>query len=49
LHELGDAAAHATAVLTMSEAGLFPDGSRSPMRSPQAKKAKPEAHGHPVR
>ena len=27
LQELGDAAAHATAVLTMSRAGLFPDGS----------------------
>ncbi len=49
LHELGDAAAHATGVLTLSKNGLFPDGSRSPMRSPQAKKAKSEAHGHPVR
>ena len=28
LFELGDAAAHATAVLTMSKKGLFPDGSR---------------------
>jgi Zn-dependent M28 family amino/carboxypeptidase len=27
LHELGDAAAHATGVLTMSTSGLFPDGS----------------------
>ncbi|WP_332662449.1 M28 family peptidase [Aeromicrobium sp.] len=27
LHELGDAAAHATGVLTLSKTGLFPDGS----------------------
>ena len=43
LHELGDAAAHATGVLTMSTAGLFPDGSlkgkdnrsKAPSRGPQ--------------
>jgi Zn-dependent M28 family amino/carboxypeptidase len=43
LYELGDAAAHATGVLTMSEAGLFPDGSlkgkesrsTAPSRGPQ--------------
>jgi len=46
--ELGDAAAHATAVLTMSKAGLFPDGSRVPQRQ-QEKGAKLEAHGHPTR
>ena len=28
LSEMGDAAAHATAVLTLSKTGLFPDGSR---------------------
>ena len=33
LHELGDAAAHATGVLTMSKTGLFPDGSRTTQRS----------------
>ncbi len=32
LHELGDAAAHATGVLTLSKAGLFPDGSRVQQR-----------------
>ena len=46
--ELGDAAAHATAVLTMSPAGLFPDGSRVPQRQ-TAKQGSFEAHGHPVR
>ena len=43
LHELGDAAAHATAVLTISKKGLFPDGSlkakkgpaKAPSRGPQ--------------
>lgn len=43
LHELGDAAAHATGVLTMSPSGLFPDGSlkgkesrsKAPSRGPQ--------------
>jgi Zn-dependent M28 family amino/carboxypeptidase len=30
LFELGDAAAHATAILTMSKTGLFPDGSFAP-------------------
>ncbi len=43
LHELGDAAAHATAVLTLSKKGLFPDGSlkgkksaaKAPSRGPQ--------------
>ena len=48
LSELGDAAAHATGVLTMSKAGLFPDGSRVPQRS-TAKQGSFEAHGHPVR
>jgi Zn-dependent M28 family amino/carboxypeptidase len=48
LHELGDAAAHATGVLTMSKAGLFPDGSRVPQRQ-AAKQGSFEAHGHPVR
>jgi Zn-dependent M28 family amino/carboxypeptidase len=48
LSELGDAAAHATAVLTLSKAGLFPDGSRTPQRT-TAKKGSSEAHGHPVR
>ncbi len=49
LHELGDAAAHATGVLTMSETGLFPDGSRVQQRTPLSKKGTQEAHGHPVR
>jgi Zn-dependent M28 family amino/carboxypeptidase len=43
LHELGDAAAHATGVLTLSKTGLFPDGSlkgkgsrsKAPSRGPQ--------------
>ena len=48
LSELGDAAAHATAVLTLSKAGLFPDGSRTPQRT-TAKKGSFQAHGHPVR
>ena len=48
LNELGDAAAHATRVLTMSKAGLFPDGSRVPQRQ-AAKQGSFEAHGHPVR
>ena len=48
LHELGDAAAHATGVMTMSVAGLFPDGSRVPQRQ-AAKQGQFEAHGHPVR
>ena len=48
LNELGDAAAHATGVLTMSKAGLFPDGSRVPQRQ-AAKQGQFEAHGHPVR
>jgi Zn-dependent M28 family amino/carboxypeptidase len=43
LSELGDAAAHATAVLTLSKAGLFPDGSRVPQRQ---KAAKLPAKGH---
>jgi Zn-dependent M28 family amino/carboxypeptidase len=34
LHELGDAAAHATAVLTLSKKGLFPDGSLKAKKSP---------------
>ena len=46
--ELGDAAAHATAMLTMSKTGLFPDGSRVQQRQ-QAKQGAFEAHGHPVR
>lgn len=32
LNELGDAAAHATAVLVLSKTGLFPDGSRQAQR-----------------
>ena len=48
LHEMGDAAAHATAVMTLSEAGLFPDGSRVPQRQ-TAKQDSFQAHGHPVR
>ena len=48
LNELGDAAAHATGVMTMSVAGLFPDGSRVPQRQ-MAKQGSFEAHGHPVR
>jgi Zn-dependent M28 family amino/carboxypeptidase len=48
LNELGDAAAHATGVMTMSKAGLFPDGSRVPQRT-AAKQGSFEAHGHPVR
>jgi Zn-dependent M28 family amino/carboxypeptidase len=43
LKELGDAAAHATAVLTLSKAGLFPDGSRVPQRQ---KAVKLPAKGH---
>lgn len=43
LHELGDAAAHATGVLTLTGSGLFPDGSlkgknsrsKAPSRGPQ--------------
>ena len=46
LKELGDAAAHATAVLTMSKSGLFPDGSRTALRS-KAKLAQ-GARGHAV-
>jgi Zn-dependent M28 family amino/carboxypeptidase len=34
LYELGDAAAHATAVLTLSKKGLFPDGSLKAKKSP---------------
>ncbi len=50
LHELGDAAAHATAVLTRSKAGLFPDGSRVQQHKMKAKAGKKlEAHGHPTR
>ncbi len=48
LHELGDAAAHATGVMTKSKAGLFPDGSRVAQRQ-AAKQGSFEAHGHPVR
>ncbi|MGH3458348.1 M28 family peptidase [Aeromicrobium sp.] len=48
LHELGDAAAHATGVMTMSKAGLFTDGSRTPQRT-TAKQGSGEAHGHPAR
>ena len=48
LSELGDAAADATGVMTMSKAGLFPDGSRVPQRQ-AAKQGQFEAHGHPVR
>jgi Zn-dependent M28 family amino/carboxypeptidase len=48
LHEMGDAAAHATAVMTLSKAGLFPDGSRVPQRK-AAKQGAFEAHGHSVR
>ena len=48
LHELGDAAAHATGVMTQSKAGLFPDGSRVAQRK-AAKQGAFEAHGHPVR
>ena len=44
MSELGDAAAHATAVLTMSKQGLFPDGSRQAQRT-KAKVAK-DARGH---
>ena len=43
LNELGDAAAHATAVLTLSKAGLFPDGSRMMQRQ---KAVEPRAKGH---
>ncbi len=45
LQELGDAAAHATQVLTMSKSGLFPDGSRSSLRQSAPKMAQkgPEA------
>ena len=46
--ELADGAAHATAVLTLSKAGLFPDGSRVPQRQ-TAKQGSFQAHGHPVR
>ena len=49
LHELGDAAVHAAGVLTMSETGLFPDGSRTQQRTQLSKKADLEAHGHLVR
>jgi Zn-dependent M28 family amino/carboxypeptidase len=49
LHELGDAAAHAAGVLTMSTAGLFPDGSRTTQGDLKKKMAKLEAHGHPAR
>jgi Zn-dependent M28 family amino/carboxypeptidase len=48
LSELGDGTAHATGVLTMSKAGLFPDGSRV-QRHAAAKQESFEAHGHPVR
>jgi hypothetical protein len=48
LNELGDAAAHATGVLTRSKAGLFPDGSRVPQRQ-MTKQGSFEALGHPVR
>ncbi|AXT84953.1 aminopeptidase [Aeromicrobium sp. A1-2] len=44
LYELGDAAAHATAVLTMSKTGLFPDGSRKAMG--KSARAKVESNGH---
>jgi Zn-dependent M28 family amino/carboxypeptidase len=37
LNELGDAAAHTAAVLTMSKAGLFPDGSFAPQRKQAVK------------
>jgi len=43
LNELGDAAAHATLRLTLSKAGLFPDGSRVQQ---QQKAAKLPAKGH---
>lgn len=46
LNQLGDAAAHATAVLTMSKTGLFPDGSRQSLR---AKMQLPDNRRGPLR
>ncbi|MBC7631749.1 M28 family peptidase [Aeromicrobium sp.] len=44
LDELGDGAAHATAVLTLSKTGLFPDGSRKALREAAASNAPPSGH-----
>ena len=44
LHELGDAAAHATAVLTLSKTGLFPDGSIAPQEQSGRSKAANPGH-----
>lgn len=44
LSELGDAAAHATLVLALSKAGLYPDGSRRAQRS--VARSEPGMKGH---
>ncbi len=46
LFELGDAAAHATLVLTRSKKGLYPDGSIAPKKMMKAKKLKHAKKGH---
>ena len=48
LDELGDAAAHATAVMTLSATSPVPDASRELQRTTKSEVRKFAAHGHPA-
>ncbi len=49
LDEMSDAAAHATAVMTLSATGPLPERSTAQQRTTKAEVGKFEAHGHPAR